>query len=61
MVISLENTGQVQIWSWLDDFWQSYAPLTLKEKEIFSSHSNNMKFSVSAHYLPNGITHSTQT
>jgi hypothetical protein len=23
--ISWENTGQVRIWSWSDDFWQSYA------------------------------------
>jgi hypothetical protein len=30
MDMSWENTGQVRIWSWFDDFWQSYAPLTLK-------------------------------
>jgi hypothetical protein len=30
MDMSLENTGQVQIWSWFNDFWQSYAPFSLK-------------------------------
>jgi hypothetical protein len=30
MDMSWENTGQVRIWSWFDDFWQSYAPFTLK-------------------------------
>jgi hypothetical protein len=30
MVMSWENSGQVRIWSWFDDFWQSYAPFTLK-------------------------------
>jgi hypothetical protein len=40
---SKECAGQVRIWSWFDDFWQSYAPFTLK---II------WKFSVSVHYLP---------
>jgi hypothetical protein len=30
MDMSWENTGQVRIWSWYDDFWQSYTPFTLK-------------------------------
>jgi hypothetical protein len=30
MDMSSDNTGQVRIWSWFDDFWQSYAPFTLK-------------------------------
>jgi hypothetical protein len=30
-----EWAGQVQIWSWFDDFWQSYAPFTLKMKWNF--------------------------
>jgi hypothetical protein len=32
MNMSYENTGQVWIWLWLNDFWQSYAPFTLKIK-----------------------------
>jgi hypothetical protein len=30
MDMSWENTDQAQILSWLDDFWQIYAPYTLK-------------------------------
>jgi hypothetical protein len=30
MDTSKECAGQVQIWSWFSDFWQSYAPFTLK-------------------------------
>jgi hypothetical protein len=30
MDMSWENTGQVRIWGWFDDFWQSYVPFTLK-------------------------------
>jgi hypothetical protein len=103
MDMSWENTGQVRIWSWFDDFLQSYAPFTLKIIWNFQFHSlsaqgqhiqlkfdiwicqqkiqvkfefghgsmifgrlcpfyfeNNLKFSVSVHYLPNGTTHSTQ-
>jgi hypothetical protein len=50
MGTSKKYAGQVQILSWSDDFWQSYAPLSLKER----------KFSVSIHYLPNSCTYSTQ-
>jgi hypothetical protein len=30
MDISWKNTGQLWIWLWFDDFWQSNAPFTLK-------------------------------
>jgi hypothetical protein len=30
MDMSKECAGQVGIWSWFDDFWQSYSPFTLK-------------------------------
>jgi hypothetical protein len=30
MDMSWTNTAQVGIWSWFNDFWQSYAPFTLK-------------------------------
>jgi hypothetical protein len=102
--MSWENTGQAQISSQFDYFWQSYAPFTLKNNMKFQfpfiispavqhiqlkldiwirqrnaqaklkfdhgsrffaelrpfQFENNMKFSVSFHYLPNSITHSTQ-
>ena len=48
---SKECAGQFQIWSWFDDFWQSYAPFTLKI--IWN-------FQFPFYYLPNNITHSTQ-
>jgi hypothetical protein len=32
MDMSWDNTGQNRIWSWFDDFWQSYALFTLKTK-----------------------------
>jgi hypothetical protein len=31
MEMSKECAGQVQIWSWFDDFWQSNALITLKK------------------------------
>jgi hypothetical protein len=40
--MDIKCAGQVRIWSWFNDFWQSYAPLTLKK---------NKKFSVSIWYL----------
>jgi hypothetical protein len=39
MGMSWENTGWVSIWSWFDDFWQSYAPFTLKMIWNFSFRS----------------------
>jgi hypothetical protein len=30
MDMAKECAGQARIWSWFDDFWQSYAPFTLK-------------------------------
>jgi hypothetical protein len=38
-----EYAGQIQIWSWFHDFWQSYAAFTLKKKEIFSFRSLSPK------------------
>jgi hypothetical protein len=35
MDMSWENTGQIWIWSWFDNFWQSYAPFTMKIIWIF--------------------------
>jgi hypothetical protein len=100
MDMSWENTVHVRIWSWFDDFWQSYAPFTLKIiwnfqfpfiisltvqhiqlkldiwicfwnaqakfefvmvqwflAELCPFHfENNMKFTVSVHYVPNSVT-----
>jgi hypothetical protein len=30
MDTSKKWTGQIRMWSWFNDFWQSYAPFTLK-------------------------------
>jgi hypothetical protein len=36
MDMSKESAVQVRIWSWLNDFWQSNGPFTLKKKEIYN-------------------------
>jgi hypothetical protein len=37
MHMSKECADQVQIWSWFNEFWQSYAPSTLKNRNVLVS------------------------